>query len=49
MGGGGGVGGGGEGGHVTLSFRRSDQCCVSLFVGHAGGHSNLYGAFLAFA
>ena len=41
-------GGGGGGGEVALSFRRSDQCCVSLFVGHAVGHSNLYGAFLAF-
>ena len=35
----------GGGGHVALLFRRSDQCCVSLFVGHAGGHSSLYGAF----
>ena len=34
--------------HVALSFRRSDQCCVNLFVGHAVGHSSLYGAFLAF-
>ena len=39
----------GEGGHVALSFRRSDQCYVSLFVGHAGGHSSLYEAFLVFA
>ena len=26
----------GGGGHVALSFRRSDQCCVSLVLGHAG-------------
>ena len=37
------------GGHVALSFRRTDQFCGSLFVGQAGGHSSLYGAFLAFA
>ena len=42
----GGGGGGGGGGHVALSFRTSDQCYVSLFVGHAGGHSSQYGAFL---
>ena len=29
-------GGKGGPGHVALSFRRSEQCCVSLFAGHAG-------------
>ena len=39
----------GEGGTCSIVIQRSDQCCVSLFAGHAGGHSSLYGAFLAFA
>ena len=34
--GGGGGGGGGGDMHVALSFRRSDQCCVSKFVGMQG-------------
>ena len=28
--------GGGGGGHVALSFRRSDQCCVSCLWGMQG-------------